>query len=100
MHLQEGRKHVFVDWELVEPGYNVAWGGATPASWEMPTGIELVTHSPRVDPEPIVVADRAYEQNLPGPATLIEDGSLQPAWPEGAAALLHSPGPVLLAQFA
>ena len=46
------RKHVFVDWELIEPGYGVASGGERPEPWEMPHGVRLAVHKPRIDPEP------------------------------------------------
>ena len=48
------RKHVFIDWDLVEPGYGLAWDARTPASWEMPSGLRLVPHSPLIAPEPLL----------------------------------------------
>ncbi|MDQ1301672.1 MAG: hypothetical protein QG637_1594, partial [Chloroflexota bacterium] len=41
------RKQVFVDWDLIEPGYGVAWGGKV-TSWEMPFGVRLAVHPPRL----------------------------------------------------
>lgn len=66
------RKQVFVDWDLIEPGYGVAWGGR-PTSWEMPFGIRLAVHPPRIDPTPLVAADRPWETFINVYCTLFED---------------------------
>lgn len=55
------RKHVFIDWDLIEPGYGLSFGGARPESWELPRGLRLTTHLPRIDPNPLVVADTPLE---------------------------------------
>ena len=55
------RKHVFIDWELVEPGYGLSFGGAEPESWEIPCGIRLTPHLPRLG-QLLVSADRPWEE--------------------------------------
>ena len=57
-------KHVFVDWDLVEPGYGVAWSLDKPESWEMPHGIQLTVHRPRIDTQAQIRADRPWEDYL------------------------------------
>ena len=69
-------KHVFVDWELVEPGYGVAWAGRSPGSWEMPAGIRLAVHRPRIDDGPFVKADRPWEAAIGSHGTVFEDGGV------------------------
>ena len=54
-------KHVFINWDLVEPGYGVAWGGSAPTSWEVPRGIQLVVHPPRLDTQPLVQSEYPWE---------------------------------------
>lgn len=71
-----GEKHVFVDWSLVEPGYGVAWAGTTPGSWEMPTGIRLAVHKPRIDDGPILRADKPWEASVGSHGTVFEDGGV------------------------
>ena len=68
------KKHVFVDWDLIEPGYGVASGGERPEPWEMPHGVRLAVHKPRIDPEPLVQPDQAWETDIDGKhTTLFED---------------------------
>ena len=55
------KKHVFIDWSLIEPGYGLSFGGSKPESWEMSYGIKLNAHLPRLTTEPLVVADRPWE---------------------------------------
>lgn len=55
------RKHVFIDWDLIEPGYGLSFGGERPESWEMPYGLRLKAHLPRVSEVPLVTADRPWE---------------------------------------
>ena len=73
MHLAKDRKHVFINWDLIDPGYGVSWGGDAPTSWETPRGVRLATHHPRIDPEPLMVADRPYEANVNSYSTLFKD---------------------------
>ena len=42
------RKHVFIDWDLIEPGYGLSFGGERPESWEMPHGLRLPAPLPRL----------------------------------------------------
>ena len=72
----DGEKHVFVDWSLVEPGYGVAWAGTTPGSWEMPTGIRLAVHEPRIDDGPILRADKPWEASVGSHGTVFDDGGV------------------------
>ncbi len=67
------KKQVFIDWELVEPGYGVAWTGDAPGAWEMPTGVALATHLPEVGTEPMVQADRPWESWLNVYSSIFED---------------------------
>lgn len=55
------KKHVFIDWSLVEPGYGLSFGGANPESWEMPYGVNLNVHMPRLSKDPLIKADRPWE---------------------------------------
>ena len=59
-----GKKHVFIDWDLVEPGYGVSWGGQKQVSWEIPLGIRLAVHNPRVDTHARFQADKPWEDYL------------------------------------
>ena len=67
------RKHVFIDWDLIEPGYGVSFGGETPEPWEMPHGVRLAVHYPRIDPKPIVWPDKPWEKTILFFNTLLED---------------------------
>ena len=68
-----GRKHVFVDWDLIEPGYGVVWGGKRDGGWEMPYGMRIVPHRPRLDPEPLIAPEHPWEARLSGGNTIFED---------------------------
>src|SRR5690606_29262783 len=65
--------HVFIDWDLVEPGYGVAWRAERPTSWEMPYGVRLAVHPPRIEAEPVVQSDRPYEGLISSYCTWFED---------------------------
>ncbi len=72
------RKHVFVNWDLIEPGYGLSFGGERPESWEMPYGVRLTGHLPRLDRVPLVEADKPWEvgnakSGLGVYSTLLED---------------------------
>jgi hypothetical protein len=67
-----GRKHVFVDWGLIDPGYGVAWGGE-PTSWEMPYGLKIAVHQPTIDPTPLIVPEHPWEEFINVYSTLMED---------------------------
>ena len=69
------KKHVFIDWGLIEPGYAVANDGR-PESWEMPYGLRLAAHKPRIDSEPLVRPDRPCEGREIGHVTMFEDDGL------------------------
>ena len=66
------RKQVFIDWDLIEPGYGVAWGGVV-TSWEMPHGVRLTAHPPRIDATPLVTTDRPWETFINVYCTLFKD---------------------------
>ena len=68
-----GEKHVFINWDLIEPGYGVAWAGEVPTSWEMPYGVRIAVHSPRIDPEPLVWPEHEWESLINVYSTLFED---------------------------
>ncbi len=58
--LRPGRKHVFLDWSLVEAGYGVAWRG-TPRPSFMPYGVRLVAFRPRLHSGPVLFAEHPWE---------------------------------------
>ena len=69
-------KQVFIDWDLIEPGYGVAWSslyGEKPTSWEMPYGVRIAVHPPRVDPQPLVLPDKPWETHIGAYASVFED---------------------------
>jgi len=66
------RKHVFIDWQLIEPGYGVAWGGA-PTSWQMPYGVQLAAHAPVIDPTPLIVPEHPWEDFINVYCTMLDD---------------------------
>ena len=70
------KRHVFIDWALIEPGYGVAWRGKEPVPWEMPQGLRVTAHYPRVDPEPLVRRDQPWEGSFSFYNTLLEDEGL------------------------
>ena len=67
------KKHVFTDWDLVQPGYGLKGDGDKTRSWEMPHGIELRIHPPRLDWEPILEPDRPWELDMNWHTSLFED---------------------------
>lgn len=73
------RKHVFMDWDLVEPGYGVAWAHQLPREEQvphadkMPYGVTLAVHSPRLAMTPLVSSDRPWESMINVYCTLFED---------------------------
>ncbi len=69
------KKQVFINWDLIEAGYGVAWRGKVTSS-EMPYGVRIAVHPPRVDPQPIVVPDRPWESIINVYSTLMEDDGL------------------------
>ncbi len=66
------KKQVLIDWELIEPGYGVAWAGKV-TSWEMPYGVRIAVHPPRIAPQPLVRSDRPWESSINVYCTLFED---------------------------
>lgn len=66
-------KHVFIDWDMIEPGYGVSWGGDRPTFWEVPTGVEIAVHPPRVDRQPLVTTEHPWESLINAYCTLFED---------------------------
>ena len=70
----DDRKHVFIDWDIIEPGYGVSMAGVRPESWELPGGVRLAVHEPRIDPEPLVLPDKPWESRINSwYSTLLED---------------------------
>lgn len=67
------QKQVFLDWHLIEPGYGVSWGGERPTSWEMPFGVRISTHRPRIDARPLVAPEHPWESRINVYSTLFED---------------------------
>lgn len=73
------QRQVFVDWHLVEAGYGAKWPTGNQEGmgpWEMPHGIKLVIHKPRIDYEPIVSVDQPWEGSIHFHTTLFEDGGI------------------------
>lgn len=69
-------KQVFINWDLIEPGYGVAWKGERPTSREMPYGIQLRVNPPRLDKTPIIQSDRPWETFINCYATMFEDDGI------------------------
>ena len=67
------KKHVFVDWDLIEPGYGLVKRDGKPDSWEAPYGVRIAVHRPRIDRRPVIRADSPWEGILLNYATLFED---------------------------
>ena len=66
------KKHVFIDWDLIEPG-NAVLGDGSPESWEMPYGLRLAVHEPSIEPVQLLRADKPWETYALAHQTLIED---------------------------
>ena len=75
-------KQVFIDWDLIEPGYGLSWGGERPTSWEMPHGVRIAVHRPRINLQPLIVADRPWESMVTSMVTLMEDEGRYRMWYE------------------
>lgn len=69
-------KHVFIDWDLVEPGYGLASSGESTGSYEMPYGIQLAVHPPKIDSSPIIKPDRPWESDINSHSTIFKDGNI------------------------
>lgn len=54
------QKHVFIDWSEVDAGYGVQAPGYTPYH-ASPKGIAIRAHKPTVEAQPVITADRAWE---------------------------------------
>lgn len=81
-------KWVFVDWMGIEPGYGTQWGGALSQGWCVPHGIKLKVHKPTIDPTPVIVSDRPWEQDyISAYATFLEDGGMLRCWYENEAGI-------------
>ena len=70
------QKQVFLDWELVEPGYGAVYGGEKQGSWEMPYGIRLSVHKPDIRPEPFLRADKPWESTMNVWCSLFKDDGI------------------------
>jgi hypothetical protein len=74
MHYARNSKHVFVDWSGTTAGYGVAWSGETPVPHLMPSGVEIQSFVPEVDPEPVITQEHPWEEVfINAYATLFED---------------------------
>jgi hypothetical protein len=51
-------------------------GTAQQGSWEMPYGVRIVAHKPRVDPEPMVALERPWEGSFTLHTTIFENDGL------------------------
>ena len=81
-------KWVFVDWMGIEPGYGTQWEGALSQGWCVPHGIKLKVHKPTIDPTPVIVSDRPWEQDyISAYATFLEDGGMLRCWYENEAGI-------------
>lgn len=88
--LRKNKKHVFIDWSLVEAGGGNSWTGTTDP-WLMPHGVELKTFAPLIHPEPILVPEKPWEEYVISSwATLFEDEGKFKLYYEG----YHSPDAV------
>ena len=68
------KKQVFIDWALIEPGYGVQMKSPEPRAWEMPVGVRIVPHKPRIDWTPLVTAENPWEANVASHTILFKDG--------------------------
>jgi hypothetical protein len=69
-------KQVFIDWDMIEPGYGVGWGtrdSVRVLPYEMPCDVRIAVHPPRVDPCPLIVAEHPWEQHISSYVTTLED---------------------------
>ena len=69
----DSKKHVFVDWSLVEPGYAVSWSDRLGTEWETPRGVRLKVEQPRIEAEPLVELEHPWETGYTLHMTLFED---------------------------
>jgi hypothetical protein len=74
-YVQDNKKHTFVDWTLIEPGYGLSWMTGM-GGWEVPHGIRISAHRPRVDLQPIIVPEKPWEASLGNYSILFEDQGL------------------------
>ena len=70
------KKHVFVDWDLIEPGYGLVMRDNKPSNWEVPYGVKLTVHRPRIDQIPIVGTENPWEGILLNYTTIFQDEGL------------------------
>ena len=80
-------KHVFTDWDLIEPGSGLARhdpsaGGEKPTgpqmqpTREMPHGVRIAVHNPRIEPERLVEPDNPWEGAFICYVSIFEDDGL------------------------
>ena len=81
------KKHVFADWDLIEPGQGLARVGPSPGderpsrpqmhgSREMPHGVAISVHRPRIDPQRLVEPDTPCEGGFMCYVNIFEDDGL------------------------
>ena len=82
-----GRKHVFTDWDLIDPGSGLEryypsqeddgiTGPRMIGTREMPYGLRISTHAPRIDPDRLVQPDTPAEGKFICFANIFEDDGL------------------------
>jgi hypothetical protein len=90
-------KHLFTDWMLVEPGYGVAWAAEIPGAWEMPHGVTIIAHRPRVETEPFLRQDQPWESSVAQPSLIQDDGLFRAYYRVQAGENRHQPSGSMLA---
>ena len=89
--LHRNKKHVFIDWSLVEAGGGNSWSNGTDP-WLLACGVELKTFSPTVHSDPILVSEKPWEEFLISSwASVFEDEGKFKLYYEG----YHSPDATL-----
>ncbi len=69
----DSKKHVFIDWSLVEPGYAVSWSDALGTEWETPRGVRLKVEQPRIEAQPMIEIEKPWETSYVFMTTIFED---------------------------
>jgi len=77
-------KWVFVDWTGIDPGYGTAWSGDESIAGEnLPAGLELKVHRPRVETGWVLAPERPWDKQGISPyASFLEDHGRFHCWYE------------------